>query len=274
MMLKKKDKGDAVQELQRGLNRLGSLLLIDGDFGPSTEAAVIDANVCFKRPPLPEADDALQAQLVAVPDPSPALTAAGLTFIAREEISSPREYRSLYKRPVLPPKDSGVTIGIGYDLRFADRQQIESDWGDVLAADQIEHLVAVSGKAGTQALLATVREIEIPLLEAVRVFIKRMVPKHLRATRAIYPSLDDLAPHQRTALLSLVFNRGNDLDGDRRIEMRRIRDLLSNGKLDQVDEQFEAMTHLWDPAEAPGLIRRRQREAQLWRAGFAALQLA
>src|SRR6185369_6904890 len=45
MVLKRGTNGDNVRTLQRGLNKLGAMLLVDGDFGKSTEAAVVDAPV-------------------------------------------------------------------------------------------------------------------------------------------------------------------------------------------------------------------------------------
>jgi GH24 family phage-related lysozyme (muramidase) len=104
--------------------------------------------------------------------------------------------------------------------------------------------------------------------------VERMLPEYIRLTKAIYPTLGTLPPNRRTPLISLVLNRGNDLNGDRRREMRRIQELLAAGNLDDVADQFESMTRLWDPATAGGLIARRRREATLWRDGFAALQLA
>ena len=108
---------------------------------------------------------------------------------------------------------------------------------------------------------------------AISVFLNRMMPEHIGHTRASYPMLDTLTPARRTALISLVFNRGGDLDGDRRREMKRIRELLQTGDLDAVAGQFEAMEGLWDPVKERGVIERRRREATLWRAGFSALLL-
>ena len=115
----------------------------------------------------------------------------------------------------------------------------------------------------------------VPLSAAMRVFATRSLPKYLAQTRSIYPQVDSsgLTAAQRTALVSLVYNRGTDLEGDRRLEMRTIRDLLAAGRFDEVAEQFESMTRLWNPATTAGLIRRRRSEATLWRDGFAALQL-
>lgn len=272
-MLKRKDSGEPVKTLQRGLNRLGSLLLVDGDFGPSTETAVTEACVALDRPPAKEADDSLVQHLTNLPEQSRDLTSPGVTFIAREEIASPSEYRRKYKFPVLPPAESGITIGIGYDLKFADRAKLQHDWGTVLSSATIDRLAAVSGRTGSQAMLNQVKDLEIPLLDAIRVFLDAMMPEYVRETRRIYPSLDTLPPNRRTALISLVFNRGSDLAGERRIEMRRIQTLLQGGDLEPVDEQFEQMTRLWAGTTAHGLVDRRRREAQLWRAGFSALQL-
>ncbi len=263
-----------MKELQRQLNRVGSLLLVDGDFGSGTEAAVVDARMVLKLPPSPEADDRLLSALAAVPEPSAELTAPGVAFIGREEVSSPAQYRRRYVHPVWPTANSGITIGIGYDLKFANRAKLDLDWGEVLPPDVLARLAAVSGTAGSAALLQQVADVTVPLLDAVRVFLERMMPEHVTNTRSIYPSLDGLPPARRSALISLVFNRGNDLGGPRRLEMKRIAELLAADQLDPVADQLESMTRLWDPATEGGVIDRRRREATLWRQGFEALQLA
>jgi putative peptidoglycan binding protein len=273
MLLKLRDKGDDVKDLQRGLNKLGSMLLVDGDFGPGTEAAVVDARVVLNRPGPPEADDALLQALVGASELSLELTGPGITFIGREEVSSPADYRRRFRHPVWPTDDSGITIGIGYDLRFVNAAKLQADWGDVLPTNTIARLVPALGTRGSDDLLAKVADIDVPLPEAIAVFLKRMMPEHVGNTRQAYPGLDDLSPARRTALISLVFNRGSDLEGDRRREMKQIRELLGAGDLDAIPAQFEAMERLWNPVTERGVIERRQREAVLWRDGFAALQL-
>src|SRR5262249_54167620 len=153
MLLKQGDSGVGVTALQRGLNKLGSILLVDGDFGPSTRDAVVDARVALRRPGPPDADDAFQEAVAGLPDPFPPLTAAGVPFIAIEEVSGPREYRRRYKNPVWPSADSGITIGIGYDLQFADSDQFHADWGDRLPPTAMTALAEVLGKPGSVARL-------------------------------------------------------------------------------------------------------------------------
>ncbi|OLC75028.1 MAG: hypothetical protein AUH72_21060 [Acidobacteria bacterium 13_1_40CM_4_65_8] len=83
MILRLNDHGVPVKGLQRNLNKLGSILLVDGDFGPATRDAVLDARVPLNLPGNGDADDELQAAVAAVKDPFPRVTSAGATFIAR-----------------------------------------------------------------------------------------------------------------------------------------------------------------------------------------------
>src|SRR5438445_187663 len=85
LKLARGDKGPEVKQLQRALNRLGSMLLVDGDFGSSTELALLDARALLPLPPLTgAADDALMAALTALPEPSKHIPGAGVTLLGRE----------------------------------------------------------------------------------------------------------------------------------------------------------------------------------------------
>jgi hypothetical protein len=275
MVLRFGDRGEAVKSLQRGLNKLGEMLLIDGHFGRGTRDAIVSIRDLLGLRGPAEADDELQQAVAAVPDPLPPVTAAGVTFIAREEVSDAPTYRRKHQTPTLPPASSGITIGIGYDCRFVTKEELEADWSGHLPATTIEQLVPATGKIGTPALLAQVSGVVVPLAAAMNVFVKRTLPKHMERTRSIYPQVAgaELNAAQRTTLVSLVYNRGTSLTGDRRREMQAIQDLLESNRIDEVADQFESMTRLWNEAEAPGLIRRRRAEATLWRSGFGALQL-
>jgi GH24 family phage-related lysozyme (muramidase) len=104
------------------------------------------------------------------------------------------------------------------------------------------------------------------------------LPRVFAQTRSAYPSVDSLTPARRTALVSLVYNRGprlSDRDAVRqdRREMRAIRDLLAAGDEAAVADQFDEMARLWNPAELSRLVERRHNEARLWRSGFASLLL-
>jgi GH24 family phage-related lysozyme (muramidase) len=223
------------------------------------------------------ADDELVARLAAVPDLFPPLTAAGVTFIARLEVTGAAAYRQKYKVPTWPSEESGITIGIGYDCQFVKPAQFRLDWSAVLPADVVERLVPVLGVVGSQERLTSVSSVVVPLPAAVTVFATSSLRRCLDDTRRIYPQVDTLDPSRRTALLSLVYNRGTRLTDkeprEERREMRAIQELLSANRLDEIPTQFESMTRLWDPAKLAGLIDRRRTEATLWRSGFAVLQL-
>jgi hypothetical protein len=279
MLLKRGNAGEPVKVLQRGLNKLGAMLLIDGEFGAGTAAAVTDARQSLAMPgPVEEADDALQAAVGTVPDPFPPLTAAGVTFIARQEVTDAVRYRRQYQTPSWPGRKSGITIGIGYDCSFVGVDQLRADWRGVLEANVITQLCGVVQKVGSDELLAQVRDVVVPLDAAMKVFMASTLPRYLDDARRSFPQVDTLSASQRTALVSLVYNRGAGLKDinvekqDRR-EMRNIRTLIATGEMDAVADQFRSMTRLWDPATEGGLIQRRLDEAQLWGSGFTALKL-
>jgi len=264
--------------LQRGLNKLGAMLLVDGRFGGGMEIAVGDARASLKIPGPPVADDALQAAVAAFPDPFPLLTAAGVTFIARLEVSDAAGYRRKYQKPCWPGKKSGITIGIGYDCAFVSPSDLRADWDACLPSDAIDRLSVVATQVGSDLLLERVNGVVVPLDAAMKVFTGTSLPKYVERTRAVFPQLDQVSHARRTALVSLVYNRGNGLVDrnpalQERREMRNIRDLLAAGAFDQVADELDSMTRLWDPATERGLIDRRRAEATLWHSGFAALQL-
>jgi GH24 family phage-related lysozyme (muramidase) len=279
MVLKTGNNGNAVKLLQRGLNKFGAMLLVDGDYGRGTEAAVADARAMLSMPgPADVAEDELQAAVAAFPDPFPPLTAAGVTFIARQEVTDATRYRTKYQTPCWPGRKSGITIGIGYDCSFVGADQLRADWGAALTPDVLAQLAGVVKKVGSTVLLQQVNAVVVPLTAAMKVFTSTTLPRYLADARRAFPQIDDLTPARRSALISLVYNRGaglKDLNAARqdRKEMRNIRSLLAAGEIEGVAAQFELMTRLWDPAAERGVIQRRRDEATLWRNGFAALKL-
>jgi hypothetical protein len=274
-VLRAGDAGDHVKNLQRGLNKLGEMLLVDGQLGPVTQEAIAEARAALALPGPPEADSRLSGALAELPDPFPSCTTSGVTFIAREEVVSAANYRRRRQTPTWPQPSHGITIGIGYSLLCAGTSEVfTGDWDGGLPSATIDRLLPLVGKVGSPRLLESVKDVVVPFDVAMRVFATRSLPRSFTATRGAYPQVDVLAPARRTALLSLVHTRGGSLSQTLdHLEMRTIRTLLASGYEDPVASQFDAMTRLWDPFTRPGLVRRRQAEATLWRSGFPALQL-
>ena len=189
------------------------------------------------------------------------LNKAGITFIIEQETGGQDEYN---RHPEWPGEQSGVTIGIGYDLGYNGAGVISQDWEEHVSRADLSRLTACAGIKGAFAkeLAHQLRDISISWDSAVEVFEQVTVPKFYLQMLRIYPQADELEPHQTAALLSLVFNRGNSLSGDRRREMLEIQTALKNGDLAQVPDLLRSMDRLWP--ETKGLRLRRHREADLF----------
>jgi hypothetical protein len=280
-VLKRGDRGDEVSQLQSRLNRTGAMLKPDGDFGLATEKGVTHAQDIAGQPLTGIADASLLTWLETVPEPYPQLDTDGLAFIALEETGGLSYYEQYTRWPQFPGEASGITIGVGYDLRWNSAGDFLSLWSEHLPQIMLSELLKDIGKPGSTERTRMLRQlgIEVPFKKAWPVFIKKTIPRFYNETLAIYPSLEHLPGLCRCALVSIVYNRGNSLEGDRRREMRAIRAILAaadNEHPDRtkmksilfgVEDQIISMKRLWVPSS--GLVKRRQEEANLWRSGLA-----
>jgi GH24 family phage-related lysozyme (muramidase) len=164
-----------------------------------------------------------------------------------------------------PGGESGVTIGFGYDIGYVTAAQFESDWGDRLPADVMAKLKTAIGLKGAAAKnkAGHLKDINIDRDVALAVFTEKTVPAYEAQTRAAFPGFDALPIDAQGALVSLVFNRGASMKGDRRKEMRAIRDAVPTGDLLEIAKQLRAMKHLWVGQGLDGLLRRRDAEADM-----------
>jgi len=258
-----------LEGLQALLNKVGGLLKVDGQTGRNTRRAIADARALAGLPPGEEADRELIAFLMAAPDPSPDLPTEGVTFIAREEVGGRDFYEAHTTMPHWPEGASGITIGVGYDLRFSE-DIFEEDWGDKLPPAVLAELRPHLGAQGSRVEADALSHIRVPWTTAWQVFIKRSLPLQVERTRGTYPTLDRLPGLCRSVLVSLVFNRGTRLTDspgkDTRREMRQIRTVLDEDRPEGVAEQLLSMQRLWPNVR--GLRDRRAREAELWRKGL------
>ena len=164
-----------------------------------------------------------------------------------------------------PGGDSGITIGVGYDLGFATADQFEEDWSPFLSSDEINRLKDVIGLAGENARerAGEFRDIEIKRADAEQVFKERTLPLYSQKTEDAFPGLDQLPANAQGALVSLVFNRGTKMDGDSRREMRAVQEAVAAGDLQEIANQIRAMKRLWVGKNLDGLLKRRDAEADL-----------
>lgn len=181
-------------------------------------------------------------------------------------------YDKLLVHPTWPGGESGVTIGVGYDLGYNTSAQFTTDWGGRLTKPELTRLAACLGKKRqpAKALIPGVRDISIPWTAASAVFFALTVPRYYRDTAAAFPGLEKLPGDAQGALVSLVFNRGGLLKGARRTEMKAIHDLVPRGDLKGIAAQLRAMKRLWVGKGQDGLLKRREEEAKLVESAVAA----
>jgi hypothetical protein len=174
-------------------------------------------------------------------------------------------YNRFLSRPTVPGVDSGVTIGIGYDLGYVTAPQFTRHWSGFLDGADMARLSRACGLICGQARAALkgLRHICVPWSAAKSVFNRRTLPHFEEITRQTFPGAEKLPPPVYGALVSLVFNRGGSLNGPRRAEMRRIRDHVLSQNIPAIARELRAMKRLWPEKTAPGLIARREAEAQL-----------
>jgi hypothetical protein len=278
--LKRGAKEPEVGNLQTLLNRVGAMLKPDGDFGGGTEQAVKYAQKIAGQPQTGVANAALWAWLEQQPEPSTLLPGNCVAFIAAEETGGLQYYDATTRFPHWPGEQSGITLGVGYDLRMNNAVDFQNTWKRLPATTTSELLKDI-GLKGSKTRAGELKKlgIEVPFELAWPVFTSQSLPTFHRETQRSYPSLDTLPDKCRAVLISLVYNRGASVKGTNREEMLGIQQLLAQaanpalGKeqrkaiLVGVEDQLLAMRRLWNPGS--GLVTRRKNEANYWREGLA-----
>lgn len=193
------------------------------------------------------------------------LSTKGIQAIINWETSGEEYYK---KNPIWPGGESGVTIGVGWDLGQTPVSETSRAWAPHLDAATLALLVSVSGRKGEAAkeVLKHVRHLVISWTSALSVFENVTLPTWYMRTLRIYPQVVDLPGDCAAALVSLCFNRGTSLSGERRREMCNIQALLRTGNLKEIPKQLREMKRLWPTVE--GLRNRRMQEADLFEGGL------
>lgn len=177
-------------------------------------------------------------------------------IIVNESLNQPYKF---------PGGESGVTIGYGYDLGQCTGAQFVSDWSDVIPEGWIDALRPAIGKRAEAAkkMCPFFKAIAITPQQAMLVFDKRMAPQYEARTARAFPGLQNLPPDAQGALVSLVFNRGASMEGERRKEMREVRDCVARHDLKGIAAAIRRMKRLWVGQGLDGLLKRREDEAKL-----------
>lgn len=189
-------------------------------------------------------------------------------LIVAHEVTSKVVYEKKYQRPEWPGVQSGITVGIGYDLGYNTKDDILHDWSPYIEPNIIREMQRYSGIRGqaAQAVLKKARQsITITWDQAMAVFSNTSLPKFEAMVLKACPGSDALPAGCFGVLTSITYNRGaggfTSTNG-RYAEMYRIRAHIIAGRWDQVDDEIRSMKRLWPGV--PGLLRRRDEEAALW----------
>jgi hypothetical protein len=200
------------------------------------------------------------------------LSKKSLDLILEFEVGGGESYYNKFlKNPAWPEGQSGVTIGVGYDLGYVNKTEFSEDWKD-LPKETFDRLYKVVGIKGYNAknLIRALKDITIPWDLALKVFNNKTVTKFYNLTRQTFPNFDNLPEDAKGGLVSLVFNRGAALEGDRRREMKLIRDgmklvsFYDQKALTFIANQIRNMKRIWAGGSIEkGMNRRRDAEAKL-----------
>jgi len=213
------------------------------------------------------------------PAPAPAVSVPPVSersigMIIAFEVSSQAEYERRYQHPLWPGLQSGVTIGIGYDVGQNDVAALRATWEGHLPPAALDRLAPCCGVSGdrARALVAHLQDIIVSWEAADFVFRHHDIAAATERTCKALPHCDMLSPDSLGALVSLVFNRGASfaLSGERYTEMRAIRSAMERTAFGEIADQIRAMKRLWQGVPgAAGLLTRRDQEAALFAAGLA-----
>jgi GH24 family phage-related lysozyme (muramidase) len=238
-------------EIQKKLGFKGKE--VDGIFGINT-VTKIEFYLKDKLPEIPNG-----AKMI--------VSKKSIQLIIDSEISSVSLYNKKYQYPTWPKSDSGITIGIGYDLGFANSNKLETDWGHLLdnnTLNSLKNVLGLKGQSAKNALNAHIKSLIIPYEKACEVFYTKSLTEYAKKTINIYPGIEQLPPDAQGALLSIVYNRGASIVGDRRIEMKNIVKLVAEKNLQEIANEIRSMKRLWiNNPDTKGLVTRREKEAVL-----------
>ncbi|MGO8368325.1 DNA/RNA non-specific endonuclease [Rhizobium ruizarguesonis] len=193
-------------------------------------------------------------------------------LIVEFEVSSKQTYEQKYRSTIWPQGESGVTIGIGYDVGYATKAQLWADWKGAIPDHMItalERALGVTGEAAKSLALALKSSVDISFDAAIGVHRGKVIPRWVALVESSLSNTHDLGPDSLGALVSLTYNRGASFSkaGDRYREMRAIKQHMVNRAFARVPAELRSMKRIWP--SVPGLQARREREAKLFEVGLA-----
>ena len=205
--------------------------------------------------------DVVPPRAVARDEVSP----AAVKHIVRWEITSQAYYTKRLRWPIWPGGASGVTWCIGYDGGHQTRPVILRDWSGHKHAERLANTSGLTGQKA-KAALPKWRDIETAYPDCEDVFRDVTLPAYRSlAKRTFRNGWDKLPWDAQDSLTATVYNRGAGMTGDRRREMRALRDeCVPAGDIWCMGRQYRSMCRIWRGTDiGAGLCARYEEAARL-----------
>lgn len=208
------------------------------------------------------------------------ISQAAIDLIVDAEVTGESAYNRLYRTPTWPQGQSGVTIGIGYDVGYVTATELHDDWdgqiSDLMIAALESRALGIQGPLAGHRAQELRSMVDVPWAAAMAVFSQRDVPKWIARVDAALPNTNLLSPDSLGSIVSLSYNRGTSygLAGDRYREMRAIKADMAAKNFADIPAQIRSMKRLWRGTSVAGLVARREAEAVLFEKGLIPSQSA
>lgn len=123
------------------------------------------------------------------------ISARAISLIVACEVGSQAHYMAALEHPIWPGQQSGITIGIGYDLGQVTEDQFVDEWHEYVHPFVIDVLSPVTKFQGTDARdrLPSVQMVGIKWGDAYKQFIETTLPLFVAETEKFCPHVADLS---------------------------------------------------------------------------------
>ena len=190
-----------------------------------------------------------------------------LDLLLKYEVGGGKSYYDKFLSKFTWPKGaSGPTIAIGIDCAYYTKTELSKIF-NFLPQNQIELIQGSVGKTGEKGREYTriLRNagITVDWEKALDIFYSITWPKFTKLTNKTFLGATELKEDAYGAIVSIVFNRGTSLNGQSRLEMRNIRDLIPSKDYKGIAKEVRKMKRLWIGKGLDGLLERRETEAKL-----------
>ncbi len=197
--------------------------------------------------------------------------------VLRQSVTFLTQVESIPTHPYWPPGNSGITIGVGWDLGQHSESELRKEWSGLGAANLTNLSIAVkkTGRAA-EALLPEIKGIYIRRALSASVLEQSIRDVQYPLTLRLFPGTQLLPAEFQVVLLSVIFNRGVALGRDpdwrtakaldTRWEMRKLQGDVARKDLFAIYLRLGTMKRIWesDPKQR-GLPIRRKDEQHLIR---------